>query len=150
MERIWLSEYLRCFNATEAARRAGYKWPNKVGPEKKQKFAEEIEDAIQERIMSADEALSMLSDIATFDPSPYVEKIGRVITLNTNEMIEDGYGHLIREVYTTKDGPRVKIADPDWAKELVLKHQTKGPSGSEDDPIHHAIAIVDADTEKLK
>ena len=41
-EEDWLNEYFQCWNATEAARRVGYKWPNKVGPAKKQKFADEV------------------------------------------------------------------------------------------------------------
>lgn len=138
-EQIWLAEYLKCFNATEAARRAGYAHPNTIGPRKKKKFSAEIEAALEEKVIEADEALARLSDIANFDPSPYIEKIGRIITLNTNAMIDDGYGHLIREVYTTKDGPRVKIADQDWAIELVLKHHTRGADGTEDSPVHVVI-----------
>lgn len=135
-EKVWLAEYLKTFNATEAARRADYNHPEVMGSRKKKKFAEEIDAAIQERVLEAEEVLSMLADIATFDPSPYVRKEGKLIWLDTNKMIEDGYGHLIREVYTTKDGPRVTIADQDWAKKVVLDHATKGPAGTKDDPLH--------------
>jgi phage terminase small subunit len=33
-EQVFVEEYLICWNATEAARRAGYKNPNKIGPRK--------------------------------------------------------------------------------------------------------------------
>jgi phage terminase small subunit len=61
---IWLTEYLKCFNATEAARRAGYKSPDKQGQEVKAKFADEIKAHIDELVMSADEALILLSEQA--------------------------------------------------------------------------------------
>lgn len=61
---IWLTEYYKCFNATEAARRAGYKSPDKQGQEVKAKFADEIKAHIDDLVMSADEALVLLSEQA--------------------------------------------------------------------------------------
>lgn len=147
MERIWLAEYLKCFNATEAARRAGYAHPNAQGPAKKKKFAEEIDAALQEKIMSADEALSKISEAAKFDPSPYIDKQGRLVGVDLDQLIEDGYGHLIRKLTPTKYGTKIEWADPDWAAEVVLKHHTKGPSGAEDDPLHvqHSISVGNVD-----
>lgn len=136
---MWIAEYLRCFNATEAARRAGYKHPNVQGSQKKSKFADEISEALEEKAMSAEEAMARLGDIASFDPSPYVRRQGRLISLDVDAMIDDGYGHLIRSVYQTKDGPRVEWADPDWAVGLILQHLTKGASGHGDEPIHVKI-----------
>lgn len=148
MERVWLAEYLKCFDATAAARKAGYKWPGRVGWQKKEKFAKEIDAAIQEKILSADEALSLISDAATFDPSPYIRQEGKLIWFDVKAMKEDGVAHHIREAYTTKDGPRIKMVDPDWAREVVLKHKTKGPAGTKDDPQY--IALVNVDMEELK
>lgn len=63
-ERIWLNEYLKCWNATEAARRAGYKSPEKQGWQKKEKFADEIKKRVNDIAMSAEERLITLSEIA--------------------------------------------------------------------------------------
>ncbi len=134
-ERIWLAEYLRCFNATEAARRAGYKWPNKVGPAKKQKFAAEIAAAIEERVMSAEEALAHLSDMARTDLSDYVSGDG----IDLDRLVADGYGHLIKGVkrVVTKfdDRTEVEIYDKQAALRIVLDHHTRGPRGDANEPI---------------
>lgn len=142
-ERVWLAEYLKTFNATEAARRAGYAHPNVMGPRKKAKFAEEIDAMIQEKMLDAEQVLAMTAEIATFDISPYVVQRGETAYIDANKMKEDGYGHLIRGAYTTRDGARIEIADPDWAKKVVLDHLTKGPSGASDDPVHHEISVVE-------
>lgn len=137
MERIWLAEYLKCFNATEAARRAGYKWPNKVGPQKKQKFAEEVEEAIQEKIMGVDEALASMADQARVDLSPFIDVNGE---LDIRAMIDAGLGHLIkstkRVVTKWDDRLEVEVYDKQSALKIVLDHHTKGPTGGKDDPFH--------------
>lgn len=72
-EQVWLAEYYQCWNSTEAARRANYKWPNKIGPAKKKKFAQEIEAYIAELTMSADEALMRLSYQARSSMADFVD-----------------------------------------------------------------------------
>lgn len=64
--RIFIEEYLKCWNASEAARQAGYKHPGSMGH-----FLlkiHEIQEAIEERIndlsMSADEVIIRLTNIA--------------------------------------------------------------------------------------
>lgn len=143
-EQVWLSEYLQCFNATEAARRAGYKWPNKVGPRKKEKFAEQIAAELAEKTLSADAALARLAEIATFDISPYVVQRGDVAYIDANKLKADGHGHLIRAAYTMRDGPRIDIADQSWALKVILDHHTRAASGRSDDPIH--VRALDLDT----
>lgn len=148
MEKAWLARYLVHFNAKRAAEEVGYKWPGRVGWQKKQKFAKEIEAAIEEMTLEAEEALAKLSAQASVDYSQYVTGRGSTLAIDVEKLKEDGLGHLIREVYQTKEGPRVKLADPDWALELVLKHRTKGPAGTKDDPQY--IAVVNADAEELQ
>ncbi len=64
--RMFVEEYLRCWNATEAARRAGYRNARRQGS-RLLTFVD-IQEAIQKRIaevtMSADEVLVRLADIA--------------------------------------------------------------------------------------
>lgn len=65
-QQVWLSEYLTCWNATEAARRAGYSQPGISGSENLSKPY--IQDAIKEQlslhVMTANEALARISSIA--------------------------------------------------------------------------------------
>ena len=138
-ERVWLAEYLKTFNATEAARRAGYNHPDVLGSRKKKKFAKEIAEALTEKALSAEQALARMAEIATFDPSPYVVQREGQAYLDANKMIADGYGYLIREAYTTRDGPRIQIADQDWALGTILSHHQKAGSG----PQEHVVMSLD-------
>ena len=70
-QRVFIDEYLKCFNATEAARRAGYSdatayaigWENLRKPEIKA----EIDARLDEVHMSANEALKLTADLARID-----------------------------------------------------------------------------------
>lgn len=93
-EQIWLAEYLTCWNASEAARRAGYKWPKKVGPRLKTKMAGEIQAAIDARMMSADEVLARTADIARGDLAAYITADGGV---DLAALRAEGKGHLLKK-----------------------------------------------------
>lgn len=102
----WLEEYLACWNATEAARRAGFKHPNVQGPRLLVQVS--ISEAIKQRLkdvqMGADEALARLAQIARGDLGDFVGK-------NENELVEHLQSHLLkrhgRKVITTKDGTEI-------------------------------------------
>lgn len=147
-ERIWLAEYLKCFDATAAARRAGYKWPGRVGWQKKEKFADEIAAALEERAMGVDEALAHLADIARADISAFVNEDG----IDIEGLKEAGFGHLIasaRRVQTKFDDRlEVDIYDRMNALKIIMHHLDKGPAGTKKDPQY--IAIVNADAEELQ
>jgi hypothetical protein len=138
-QEIWLTEYLKTFNATEAARAAGYKWPNKYGAQLKEKLQGQIDSHLQKKAMSRDEALARLADIARFDVSNYITDYGRTKGLDIEKMKADGYGHLIRAVKHTNNGTTIEWADPSSALALVLKETH--PTGHEDDPQHAKIII---------
>lgn len=121
METVWLAEYFKCFNATEAARRAGYQWPNKVGPAKKQKFEEEIKAYLDDITMTAEEALYHLSLQARADIGQYVTGSG----LDVARMKDDGLGHLIKSakrIITQFDNRlEVEIYDKQAALDKILR-----------------------------
>jgi hypothetical protein len=97
-QRIWLEEYLACWNATEAARRAGYATPRQAGAKLVSKAV--IQDALRARVaektMAADEVLVRLAEhargdmgnffkiveIETDSPLPTQEVIGSRMALN--------------------------------------------------------------------
>lgn len=76
-QKVFVEEYLHDFNATQAAIRAGYSektaysigWENLRKPE----ILEIVEKRLQEKQMSADEALSMLADIARGDLGEFMD-----------------------------------------------------------------------------
>lgn len=61
----WLKEYLKCWNATEAARRVSFAHPNTQGPRLLLDVG--IKALIDEYIMNADEAAANITDIARGD-----------------------------------------------------------------------------------
>jgi len=125
----WLEEYLICWNASEAARRAGYTGkPNVVGPRLLANVS--IQVAISERLkniaMSADEALARMAQIARGD-------IGDFIGLDEKKLKAHPQNHLIktfnRRTLKLKDGSELievelGLYDAQRAKEHILKqHQ---------------------------
>lgn len=124
-QRLFVAEYLKDFNATQAAIRAGYseRTARSIGSENltKPDIKEEIENKITERVMSADEALLRLSRTARFDISDYVEGYGKRAAVRIDKMKEDGYGDLIRGIKHNAHGSEVQTADPDWALDKIIK-----------------------------
>jgi len=97
-QRIFIDEYLKCFNASEAARRAGYTGAaDVIGPRLLGYVGikSQIDQRLSESQMSADEALQLLAEMArgekptkkfisdkedseTFDTLGAIDKILRV------------------------------------------------------------------------
>lgn len=77
----FVEEYLKCWNATEAARRAGYAHPNTQGPRLLVNVC--VKNLITERLdelhMSADEVLERLARIARADPRAHFVNASDVI-----------------------------------------------------------------------
>lgn len=94
-EQIWLSEYLKTFNATEAARRAGYTWPNVQGQQKKEKFRDEIKRILAERAMSPQEIIDELQQIAQSDIADYFDRYNG---LDLEKAQKDGKSKLIKKL----------------------------------------------------
>lgn len=120
-EQVWLAEYYKCLNATEAARRAAYKWPDKQGAQKKAKFADEIKLHLQEKTLEAEAVLARLSEQATND-------IARFVTVSDGgDLIIDPaaietYGYLIKSLTETAHGLKVELYDSQSALQLIGKH----------------------------
>lgn len=101
-QRVFVEEYLRDFNATQAAIRTGYS-PRTANEQGSRLLANaSIYDAVQARIaerkMSADEVLDKLSDIARSDMGDFLDigSMGFIIDLNKAQ--EAGKLHLIKKV----------------------------------------------------
>src|SRR5687767_14617881 len=112
-QRVFIDEYLISWNATEAARKAGYSFPNVEGPKNlvKPSIAVEIRQRINEKAMTADEVLTSVAEIGRGDLSRYITRDGEI---NIQLLREDGQGHLLkkykrtRRIIRQKDGGEIE------------------------------------------
>ena len=95
--RVFVEEYLRCWNATEAAKRAGYS-PRTARSQGQRLLTNvdiqaEIKARTAEKAMQADEVLARLAEQARAEYASYLNDDG---TVDLQRMIEDGKAHLIK------------------------------------------------------
>ncbi len=120
--RIFIDAYLKCWNATEAARQAGYTYPDRQGPRLLGFVG--VREIIAERLaanaLDADEVLSRLGEQGRGGWSEYIRI--RPDThepwLDIDQMREDGKLHLIKG-FTVSDKGSVKIDGYDSQSALV-------------------------------
>ncbi len=138
-QRAFINEYLTCWNATEAARRAGYAEASaRISGSKNMSNANisaEIQRRIDEMAMSADEVLMHLADIARPPVTPadflndetrnVVDRHGNAV--DVVEVVVDWdkvkeYGHLIKSISFTAAGPKIEFYSRMDALQLLGKH----------------------------
>src|SRR5271157_1817642 len=91
----------------DAARRAGYRWPERLGPRlvKKSGVQAAIDARVATAAMTSNEVLARLADVATVDMLDFIDvgRDGRVkVDLKLVKRL--GLGHLIKRLRTNKDG----------------------------------------------
>ncbi len=113
-QRVFVEEYLICWNASEAARRAGYKGkPNVVGPRLLANVS--IQEAIKARVdelsMSANEVLLGLTAQArgTLDDFIVLGKDG--LRIDLNKARKAGKLSLVKKLSETKYGLAIELHD---------------------------------------
>ncbi len=116
-QQVFVERYLICWNASEAARQAGYTAkPNMAGPRlmAKDSIKARIAERMKELAMEADEVVKRLSDIARGDIGNYLEitRLGSRIDLHKAQ--EAGLTHLIQKVkdrttISSRDGEDIEI-----------------------------------------
>ena len=117
-EQIFVAEYLSCLNATEAARRAGYKQPHVQGTQVKARLADTITELLRQNIPSPEAVVSRISDMAMADVTEYLNRDG---SLDLERMKEDGRGYLLKKYKHTKQTSRRKDSEYEsetWETEL--------------------------------
>lgn len=100
-QRVFIDEYLRCFNASEAARRAGYtSKANVIGSQllANPNIKAEIQARLAEVHMSADEALKLTADIARGDVAQLMEVSSVGFNLDMSKAQAAGLTGLIKKV----------------------------------------------------
>lgn len=123
--RVFIEEYLTCWNATEAARRAGYKYPNKQGPRLLVNVGiqAEIQERLEEKKMSADEVLTRLKAQAVTDPTEFIDENGIIDWKALKEAVKERGGPLVKKI-THYKGKRssIELYDAQAALALLGRH----------------------------
>lgn len=127
-QRVFIEEYLQCWNATEAARRAEYKGTDatlaSVGSEnlRKPKIQKRIQRRLAGKAMSADEVLARLGAQARSDIGQFLrDKAGPTGLLDLEAAKKAGLMHLVKRIAWTKQGVSVELYDAQRATELLGK-----------------------------
>ena len=123
---VFVNEYLQCWNATEAAKRAGYSKRTAYSQGARLLKDAEILDVVQARLaekqMSADEALTLLTDMARGDVAQLMDVSSVGFSLDMQKAKELGLTKLIKKV-----------------KQRTIIHQ--GKSESDEDRETHDLEI---------
>lgn len=108
MRREFVIHYLHSSNATQSAARAGYAYPNKLGPKlsKHPVILDAIDAYFGEKEMRAREAVSRLSDLARAGYSDYFywDETAGEIRVDLERMVSDGRAYLIKAVVYVRAG----------------------------------------------
>jgi phage terminase small subunit len=162
-QQVFLEEYLQTWNATHAARLAGYAYPNVDGPKLlvNPSIRSVIQSRLSEKTMSANEVLERLGqqargDIALFltteerpHPDPEQAKQGAIIEvtyLDVTKASKSGYSHLIKSISYTNNGPKIELYSSydalvkigEHYKLFTQKTEVSGPNGGPI-PVEHII-----------
>lgn len=136
-QRVFIEAYLTCWNASEAARRAGYKTrANTAGSQLMSNavIAEEIKRRISELRITPDEILARLAEQARGEQSKYILADGSV---DIGKMKEDDKLHLIKSITPMKEGNKIEFYDGQSA----LVHLGKA-IGALKDNVHDGEVIL--------
>ena len=124
---LFVEAYLECWNATEAARRAGYQGNDivlaSVGYKlvRKGQISQRIKERIQAACMSTDEALGILAQQARFDPGDYLKLDGEYPCVDLALLKKAGLTSIIKSITPTRYGARVEFYDTQAALEKILR-----------------------------
>lgn len=123
---IFVNEYVQCWNATEAALRAGYspKTAYSQGHDllKVPEVLSAIQEKINERAMTADEVLIRLAEQGRGIPNECFKLEGGKVLVDFDALKERGLLHLIKKLsYDSEGMPRVEFYDAQGALGQLAK-----------------------------
>lgn len=126
-QRVFIEEYLQTWNATDAARKAGYspRTAYSIGQEnlKKPEIAAEIERRIDEKSMCANEVLVRLADHARGTMADFLDiDAGGNGRVNLGKAEKAGKLHLVK---TFADGPKTGVRIELYDAQAALAHLAK-------------------------
>lgn len=126
-QRIFVAAYLGQAggNATEAARIAGYSWPEKQGYQLlgKTSIKAAVATKLAQVAMSSDEVLARLSDMASADVAEFLDiKDDGSFDIDVKGAKRRGKTHLIKKLTPTKFGLAIELHDSQAALEKLGRY----------------------------
>jgi hypothetical protein len=117
--RVFVEEYLRCWNGSEAARRAGYAHPGSQANYllKNIEIQKIIAKRLKEKAMCSDEVLARLGEQARVSVADFLDERGNLDLEAVKKM-----GHLIKSITDTRYGKRIELHDGQAALVHVGRH----------------------------
>lgn len=126
-QKVFIEVYLRCLNATQAAREAGYSENSirAIACENLTKpyIKAEINRRLAEQVMPASETLTRLALQARNEASAYLNEDGKV---DIAALVRDGLQHLVRKIKFGRSGDWVEVEFYDAQSALQLIGRTQG------------------------
>lgn len=143
----FINHYLQCWNATEAALKAGYS-ENTARQQASRllsnvNIAEEIRHRLDAMKMSADEALVGLSDIARGDLSDFIKIQAGLPVIDFNKAKESNKLHLLKKITYSKGTISFELYDKQSALNTIAKHHGLLNEKIEID-VNLVVQVVDA------
>lgn len=156
-QRRFVDFYLQSWNASDAARRAGYKGDaNTVGPRLLANVGvqTQIKQRMKENAMETDEIVQRLGEQARFNLVDLLIEIKKPIYDRDGELVEEKqvfeldwekakrYGHMIKSIAHTRDGVKIEAYDGQTAlihigKALgILKENVEQRTTNEEVEVH--------------
>lgn len=121
-QNLFISEYLACWNATQAAIAAGYskRTAYSIGQEnlKKPEIKVEIEKRLSESAMSANEVLARLTMQARGDMGEFISVVDGSANIDFGA---GGKSALLRKMKIGKDGVSIELYDAQKALQILAK-----------------------------
>lgn len=143
MERVFLINHLAGESQVNAARVAGYKWPDKQGSRiaNTPKMRAAIDEVLTRQEMGKLELIAQLSEQARNVQADYIMPDG---TVDLPRLIADGKRRLIKGTKHTRYGVEVEFM-PAFESQVKMAqyHGLFGAKGTEDDPLHSVGMSLD-------
>lgn len=125
-QRIFINEYLKTFNATQAAINAGYseKTARSIGSENltKPDIRAEIDARIAENTMSANEVLMRLTEIGRADIDDVMTVQGNLPYVDMDKAKQAAKTGLLKKIKVTKNNIEFELHDKMRALEMLGKY----------------------------
>ena len=123
---LFVEYYLQDWNATEAARKAGYRGSyetlRSIGSQNltKPKIKKYIEKRLEEVAITSNEVLVRLSQQATVSLSDFITSAGNLFIIDMDKVRERG--HLVKKIKYTNHGVEIELHDAQAALVHLGKH----------------------------
>lgn len=119
-QRVFIDEYLKCWNAAEACRRAGYsvRTAASMGRENMTKPAilQEIKTRLTEYHMGADEALALLAEQARAKITDVIDDDGEI---DWQKVMKHGY--IVKAIRPNRWGTAIELVDSQGALDKIMR-----------------------------